>query len=93
VELMLLFEEIRHLANALRLEKIALDTETGTPYFIVAPTHRLDMERVSSLLTRDKRVRLDTTNAKRINLQLQMTPQVALFRELRGLLRFLGSLA
>ncbi|HNL54337.1 MAG TPA: transcription-repair coupling factor [Turneriella sp.] len=93
VELMLLFEEIRHLANALRLEKIALDTETGTPYFIVAPTHRLDMERVSSLLTRDKRVRLDTTNAKRINLQLQMTPQVALFRELRALLRFLGSLA
>ncbi|MFZ5627942.1 MAG: transcription-repair coupling factor [Spirochaetota bacterium] len=92
VELMLLFEEIRHLANALRLEKIALDAETGTPYFIVAPTHRLDMERVSSLLTRDKRVRLDTTNPKRINLQLQITPQVALFRELRALLRFLGSL-
>jgi transcription-repair coupling factor (superfamily II helicase) len=92
VELMLLFEEIRHLANALRLEKIALDPETGTPYFIVAPTHRMDMERVSSLLTRDKRVRLDTTNPKRINLQLQTTPQVALFRELRALLRFLGSL-
>lgn len=92
VETMLLFEEIRHLANALRLEKIALDPETGTPYFIVSPTHRLNMERVSSLLTRDKRLRLDTTNPKRINLQLQTTPQVALFRELRALLRFLGSL-
>lgn len=92
VELMLLFEEIRHLANSLRLEKIALDPETATPYFIVAPTHRLDMERVSSLLTRDKRIRLDTTNPKRINLQLQTSPQLALFRELRALLRFLGSL-
>jgi len=93
VELMLLFEEIRHLANALRLEKIALDSETGFPYLIVAPAHRLDMERVSSLLMRDKRVRLDPYDAKRINLQLQTTPQLALFRELRALLRFLASLA
>jgi len=93
VELMLLFEEIRHLANQLRLEKIAIqpaaDGEPATPYFIVAGDHRLDMQRISELLTRDKRVRLDAADAKRINLNIAVEPVFSLFRELRAILRHL----
>lgn len=92
VEVMLLFEEIRHLANTLRLEKIALEPESNLPYLIVSATHRLDMERVAALLTRDKRIRLDSKDPKRINFDIKPTPQAALFRELRSLLRFLGSM-
>lgn len=94
VELMLLFEEIRQLANHLRLERIALSSDPESvekphPYLIVAGDHRLDMQKVSELLTRDKRVRLDSLNPKRINIHIPVEPQIALFRELRALLRHL----
>jgi transcription-repair coupling factor (superfamily II helicase) len=88
VELMLLFEEIRHLANALRLERIAL---AETPYFIVSADHRLDMQKVSTLLTRDKRIRLDPSDVKRINLDIPASPPISLFRELRALLKHLSA--
>ncbi len=94
VELMLLFEEIRQLANFLRLEKIAIGTEAQgieMPYFVVSADHRLDMQKVQELLTRDRRVRLDPADARRINLNIPVAPQSALFRELRALLRHLAA--
>ncbi len=98
VELMLLMEEIRQLANTLRLERIAISpkNDNGTapsemPYFIVAAEHRLDMKKVSTLLTRDKRVNLDTTDPKRINLDIPQQPQLSFFRELSAILKYLGN--
>ncbi len=99
VELMLLLEEIRQLANTLRLERVAISPRTDDPktpsempYFIVAPDHRLDMGKVSALLTRDKRVELDTTDAKRINLDIPQLPQLAFFRELSAILKYLANI-
>ncbi len=99
VELMLLLEEIRQLANTLRLERVAISPKTDDPktpsempYFIVAPDHRLDMAKVSALLTRDKRVKLDTTDAKRINLDIPQLPQLAFFRELSAILKYLANI-
>ncbi|MFO1471728.1 MAG: transcription-repair coupling factor [Turneriella sp.] len=105
VELMLLYEEIRQIANSLHLEKIAIGAEaaatgirtadirtpSSTPYLIVAPDHRLNMQKVQELLTRDKRVKLDPADARRINLDIPVAPQFALFRELRALLRHLAA--
>jgi transcription-repair coupling factor (superfamily II helicase) len=98
VELMLLMEEIRQLANTLRLERIAISpksdgdkTPSEMPYFVVAPDHKLDMAKVSTLLTRDKRVKLDATDAKRINLDIPQEPQLAFFRELAAVLKYLGN--
>ena len=105
VELMLLYEEIRQIANSLHLEKIAIGAEAAAtgiraadirtpatmPYLIVAADHRLDMQKVQALLTRDKRVKLDPADARRINLDIPVTPQFAFFRELRALLRHLAA--
>lgn len=87
VELMLHLEEIRHIANDLRLERISVDSELKTPYIIVSADHRLDMQKVSTLLTRDKRVRLDIKDPKRINLHIATTPQLDFFRELKAILK------
>jgi transcription-repair coupling factor (superfamily II helicase) len=95
VELMLLFEEIRQLANALRLERIAIsprpDAPGLIPYFIVSADHRLDMAKVAALLGKDSRIRLDATEPKRINLHIPIEPQISLFRELKGLLKYLSA--
>ncbi|AFM13655.1 transcription-repair coupling factor [Turneriella parva] len=98
VELMLLLEEIRQLAYMLRLERVAISPKTDDlktpsemPYFIVAPDHRLDMAKVSALLTRDKRVKLDTADPKRINLDIPQQPQLAFFRELSAILKYLAN--
>lgn len=90
VERMLHFEEIRQLANALRLERIAISPEG--PYLVVSGDHRLDMAKVSALLTRDKRVKLDPADAKRINLNIKTEPQADFFRELKALLKSLSGL-
>ncbi|HRP70075.1 MAG TPA: helicase-related protein, partial [Turneriella sp.] len=97
VERMLNFEEIRQIANSLRIERIALggssDDENKGVHLIVAADHLLDMNKVTTLLTRDKRVSLDRLDAKRINLDIALTPQIAFFRELRALLKSLSSFA
>lgn len=93
VELMLHLEEIRHIANVLRLERISVDPELKTPYIIVSADHRLDMHKVSSLLTRDKRVRLDSKDPKRINLQIAVSPQLDFFRELKAILKSFAPMA
>ncbi|MBN8222285.1 MAG: transcription-repair coupling factor [Spirochaetes bacterium] len=89
VDRMLHFEEIRQIANALRIERIAIAPEEG-PYLIVSGEHRLDMVKVSTLLTRDKRVRLDPADPKRINLAIKTEPQLDFFRELKALLKSLA---
>ncbi len=91
VDLMLHFEEIRHIANALRLERIAISPEG--PYIVVSGDHRLDMAKVSTLLTRDKRVRLDPADAKRINLDIKTQPQLDFFRELKAILKAFSGLS
>jgi len=94
VERMLVYEEIRLIANLLRIEKIelggSLENERDGVHLIVAANHRLDMARVTALLTRDKRVSLDKSDVKRINLDIKREPQIAFFRELKALLISLG---
>lgn len=86
VELMLSYEEIRHLANTLRLEKIALDSETSGLYALVSAAHRIDMGKVAGLITRDKRVKLDAKNPRRINFNIPMHPERAFLQEFKILL-------
>lgn len=98
VDRMLHFEEIRQIANALRLERIAIATRTDLkaapvhegPYIVVAGDNRLDMAKVSALLTRDKRVKLDPADPKRINLDIKTEPQLEFFRELKAILKALS---
>jgi len=91
VDRMLHFEEIRQIANQLRLERIAISADG--PYIIVAGDNRLDMVKVSQLLTRDKRVKLDPADPKRINLNIKTEPQLDFFRELKAILKSLSGVA
>ncbi|MBS0618767.1 MAG: transcription-repair coupling factor [Spirochaetes bacterium] len=86
VELMLNYEEIRHLAEALRLARIGYDDEL---YAIVSADHRLDMQKLLALMTQDKRIRLDEKDPKRINFFIPTNTSTILFRELRSILKYL----
>jgi len=86
VELMLHHEEIRHLAEALRLARIGYDEQL---YAIVGPDHRLDMQKLMVLMTQDKRIRLDEKDPKRINFFIPTKNSAVLFRELRTILKYL----
>lgn len=90
VETMLLYEEIRHLADAMRLERVAVEMQTKSCYLLVGASHRIDMEKMMGLLSRDRRVTLDPSDTKRINLNLALEPSIAFLRELRALLKFLS---
>ncbi|MCS6971669.1 MAG: transcription-repair coupling factor [Leptospiraceae bacterium] len=91
VECMLLCEEIRHIACALRLEKLALDNEEMVVYAIVSAEHRLDLQKLTQLLSKDHRIALDRRDARRINFSIPQEPQLNFFRELRGILRRLAA--
>jgi len=90
VEIMLAHEEIRHWANALRLERISLDADTGHLFAIVSATHKIDMPRALDLMKRDKRISVESKNPRRLNFRIAAAGQLMMLTEFKTILKSLA---